>query len=105
MVNIPRMEPGDKIWWHCDMLHAVEVDRFGDNDASVVYVAATPTTEINRAYIRRQAEAFMDSGELMEDFSGNYPRVRCEKNFVGWVGEAGIFSGEEGRRAAGLTAQ
>jgi hypothetical protein len=104
MVNIPRMEPGDTIWWHCDMLHAVEVDHLGDKDASVVYVAATPTTEINRAYMERQAEAFLDGGRVPEDFSGNCPEERCEKDFVGWVGEEGILSREEGRRAAGLTA-
>jgi hypothetical protein len=70
----------------------------------VVYVAATPTTEINRAYMERQAEAFLDGGRVPEDFSGNCPEERCEKDFVGWVGEEGILSREEGRRAAGLTA-
>lgn len=100
MVSIPKMQPGDSIWWHCDMLHAVEVDHFGGGDASVAYVAATPTTETNKAYMRRQAEDFLNGGRVPEDFRGHYPDERKESGFRGWVGEAGIS--EEGKRAAGL---
>lgn len=100
MVNIPAMKPGDTIWWHCDMLHAVEVDHFGDHDASVAYVAATPTTELNKIYIKKQAKAFLDGGKVPEDFIGS--KVEREGSFKGWLGERGILSGEEGRRAAGL---
>jgi hypothetical protein len=100
MVNIPAMKPGDTIWWHCDMLHAVEVDHFGDHDASVAYVAATPTTELNKIYMKKQAEAFLDDGKVPEDFVGS--KVEREGGFRGWVGEKGILSGEEGRRAAGI---
>ncbi|CZR51284.1 uncharacterized protein PAC_01159 [Phialocephala subalpina] len=102
MVNIPRMEPGDTIWWHCDMLHAVEVEHLGEQDASVVYVAATPTTEINKEYMRGQVKAFLDGGKVPKDFGGNYTIERDEATFKGWIGEKGILSGEEGRRAAGL---
>jgi hypothetical protein len=101
MVNIPRMEAGDSIWWHCDMLHAVEVEHHGHEDASVAYVAATPTTEINTAYMKRQAEDFLNGGRVPEDFRGHYPDERGESRFRGWVGEEGIM-GVEGKRAAGL---
>ncbi|KAF4633415.1 hypothetical protein G7Y89_g4709 [Cudoniella acicularis] len=63
MVNIPTMKAGDTIWWHADMLHAVEVDHFGSGDVSVAYVAATPTTEINKVYMRKQVKAFYGGGK------------------------------------------
>ncbi|KAH6667542.1 hypothetical protein B0J14DRAFT_642465 [Halenospora varia] len=100
MVNIPAMKAGDSIWWHCDMLHAVEVDHFGKLDASVAYVAATPTTEENKRYMKRQAAAFLDGGSVPPDFG--LSATNTESAFKGWVGEKGILSGEEGRRAAGL---
>ncbi|KAH7417572.1 hypothetical protein BKA64DRAFT_658222 [Cadophora sp. MPI-SDFR-AT-0126] len=102
MVNIPRMNPGDTVWWHCDMLHAVEVEHFGEFDASVAYIAATPTTELNKSYMREQVKAFLDGGKVPKDFEKDAGPQRDERGFVGWVGEEAILSGEEGRRAAGL---
>ncbi|TVY84971.1 Uncharacterized protein LSUE1_G000846 [Lachnellula suecica] len=100
MVNIPAMRPGDGIFWHTDMLHAVETDHLGKHDSSVAYIAATPTTEANNAYMKRQAAAFMNGGKVPEDFTpGN---VDHEGEFKGYVGEAGILNGEAGRRAAGI---
>ncbi|ETS74586.1 hypothetical protein PFICI_13070 [Pestalotiopsis fici W106-1] len=54
---IPEMQPGDTVWWHTDMCHAVDPDHFGDGDASVVYVAACPTTPTNQDYVKKQLEA------------------------------------------------
>ena len=102
MVNIPRMEPGDTIWWHCDMLHAVEVDHLGKDDASVVYIAATPTTEMNKIYVKKQAEDFLNGGAVPGDFQSENERDKKERVFKGWVGEGGILSGLEGRLAMGL---
>ena len=101
MVNIPTMHPGDTIWWHCDMLHAVEVDHLGHHDASVAYIAATPTTSQNNIYMKNQANAFLDGGRFPEDFARD--KVVKEGHFKGWVGEGGILSGEDGLRAAGIT--
>ncbi|KAH7363810.1 hypothetical protein BKA65DRAFT_590247 [Rhexocercosporidium sp. MPI-PUGE-AT-0058] len=102
MVNIPKMNPGDTVWWHCDMLHAVEVDHFGDFDSSVAYVAATPTTEMNKSYMREQVKAFLDGGKVPKDFKSDAGPPRDESSFIGWVGEEAILSGKEGMRAAGL---
>ena len=52
------------------MLHAVEVDHFGDHDVSVAYVAATPTIKLNKIYMKKQAEVFLDGGKVPEDFIG-----------------------------------
>ncbi|KAF4124833.1 DUF1479 domain protein [Geosmithia morbida] len=57
MVYIPRMEPGDTVWWHADMCHAVDPDHQGSLDASVAYIGACPTTEINKRYVKSQLEA------------------------------------------------
>ncbi|KAM5344120.1 hypothetical protein ACJ41O_012657 [Fusarium nematophilum] len=57
LVYIPEMKPGDTVWWHTDMCHAVDPEHLGDQDASVVYVAACPTTSRNKDYVKRQLEA------------------------------------------------
>jgi hypothetical protein len=103
MVHIPDMRPGDTLWWHSDMLHAVEVEHDGDHEASVAYVAATPTTEGNLKYMKKQVDAFLDDGNCPEDFWYGRKEEDCmkERTFKGWNGVEGIIS-EEGRRAAGL---
>jgi hypothetical protein len=94
---IPRMNPGDTIGGTADMCHAVEVDHNGDHDASVAYIAATPSTEENKQYIKGQLEDFLN-GMPPEDFRGG----SREKFFDGFLGEAGIFNCEEGRCAMGV---
>jgi hypothetical protein len=39
------------------MCHAVDPEHNGSGDASVVYVAACPSTETNKKYIKSQLEA------------------------------------------------
>ncbi|KAI2472767.1 DUF1479-domain-containing protein [Annulohypoxylon bovei var. microspora] len=63
LTYIPQMKPGDTVWWHTDMCHAVDPEHNGEGDASVVYVAACPTTAINKAYIKIQLqEALLGKG-------------------------------------------
>ncbi|KIW54106.1 hypothetical protein PV05_06490 [Exophiala xenobiotica] len=97
MVGIPKMNPGDTVWWHADMCHAVEVDHNGDHEASVTYIAATPRTEQNKSYIKGQLEDFL-KGNPPEDFR----RGPGEKHFKLFTGEKSILSGEAGRRAMGF---
>ncbi len=42
LVSIPKMKPGDTVWWHPDVVHAVEDKHSGKNYSNVVYVGATP---------------------------------------------------------------
>ncbi|TVY42120.1 Uncharacterized protein LOCC1_G005325 [Lachnellula occidentalis] len=97
MVNIPTMKAGDTVWWHSDVCHAVEPEHTGKDDASVVYVAASPTTEINKAYTKRQLEAVL-AGRAPPDFRahGNAD----ETKFKGYVGFAGMS--EEAKKALGI---
>ncbi|KAI1773857.1 DUF1479-domain-containing protein [Hypoxylon cercidicola] len=57
LTYIPPMNPGDTIWWHTDMCHAVDPVHNGKEDASVVYVAACPTTPVNKAHVKLQLQA------------------------------------------------
>jgi hypothetical protein len=66
IVSIPKMNGGDCVFWHADMCHAVEVDHSGDHDASVAYIAATPTTEENKKYIKAQLQDFLEGGAPMD---------------------------------------
>ena len=65
--------------------------------ASVAYIAATPRTEENKSYIKRQLENFLN-GIPPEDFQ----KGPGEKTFKMFTGEAGILGGEAGRRAMGF---
>lgn len=40
--SIPDMEPGDTVFWHCDVVHAVENEHLGEFDSNVMYIAAAP---------------------------------------------------------------
>ena len=100
MISIPKMNPGDCIFWHCDMVHAVEVEHNGDQDASVAYIAATPSTQVNKEYIKKQLEDFK-AGRAPEDFRHERKKVGYEPGFKGFMGEDAII-GVEGRRAMGF---
>lgn len=34
MVSIPKVQPGDMVFWHCDGLHSVEDVHYGEGDSS-----------------------------------------------------------------------
>ena len=78
MVNIPVVEPGDTVWWHPDLVHAVENEHRGDEQANVMYIAATPACPKNLMYARRQAAHFLD-GRSSPDF----PTQDFEVEFTG----------------------
>jgi hypothetical protein len=79
------------------MCHAVEVEHSGKDDASVVYIAAVPTTPMNIRYIKKQLQDFL-SGSPPEDF---YSQGIDETKLKGYLGEQGIPNGEAGRVAMG----
>ncbi|OKL62045.1 hypothetical protein UA08_02405 [Talaromyces atroroseus] len=100
LVHIPPMEPGDTVWWHADMCHAVDTEHKGTGDSAVLYIAATPSTEDNIRYIDSQLEAFRD-GYFPPDFRADGRVHSLEQKYKGWLGEAGIIS-PEGRSAMRL---
>jgi len=76
--SIPVMEPGDTIFWHCDVIHAVENEHRGTGYSNVMYIASAPGCPKNSAYLERQAVSFL-SGKTPPDF----PADNFEVNFVG----------------------
>jgi len=72
IVPIQTVAPGDTVWWHPDVVHAVGSEHTGDEYASVIYIGASPACNKNRTYALRQAESFK-SGASAPDFAAeNY---------------------------------
>ncbi|KAF9478840.1 DUF1479-domain-containing protein [Pholiota conissans] len=95
MISIPKVNPGDAVFWHCDVVHSVETDHIGKNDSAVMYIPAVPLTPQNQAYIERQKAAFLQ-GETPPDF----PKGEGEAGYIGVASVVDISN--EGKRAMGL---
>lgn len=67
-VPIPLVEPGDTVWWHPDIGHAVEDVNGGTGYSNVVYIGSAPACPKNTAYLQRQKAAFL-RGESAPDFA------------------------------------
>jgi len=97
LISIPRVEPGDTVWWRPDVVHAVE-DRLGGRGYSnVMYIGAAPYCAKNAAYLERQRQAFL-KGESPPDFGP-------ENHEVNYLGRATMTELTElGKRQMGLVA-
>jgi hypothetical protein len=67
-VPIPEVAPGDAVFWHSDICHAVGPINGGPDYASVIYIGAVPDCVKNRSYIERQRQSFLD-GRSPPDFA------------------------------------
>lgn len=74
---IPLVEPGDTVWWHSDIIHAVEDHHTGSGYSNVIYIGAAPYCAKNAAYLERQKAAFL-SGASAPDFSAENFEVDFE---------------------------
>jgi len=92
---IPSVEPGDSVWWHCDMIHSVAPVKKQQGWGNVMYIPAAAWCSKNEDYSRLVREAFL-SGRSPFDF----PEEDYE---VSWPNR---FSPEQlndiGRRGLGL---
>ncbi len=95
--SIPLMEPGDTVFWHSDLIHAVENEHRGKGYSNVMYIASTPGCAKNSAYLQRQAPAFL-SGKTPPDFAPD----NFEVDFKGRATEADLTP--LGRSQLGLAA-
>ncbi len=68
LVPIPVVQPGDTVWWHPDLVHAVESAHRGRGYSSVIYIGAAPDCAKNRAYLPPQRTAFL-AGRSPPDFA------------------------------------
>ncbi|KAH6696782.1 hypothetical protein F5X68DRAFT_271941 [Plectosphaerella plurivora] len=97
LVHMPKIKPGDSVWWHSDLCHAVDTEHLGKDNASVVFIAACPSTPANKAYIKRQLECTL-AGKPSPDYSADCHAD--ETIFKGYVGLS-RFTGDA-RRAFGF---
>ncbi|CAB3770361.1 DUF1479 domain-containing protein [Paraburkholderia humisilvae] len=75
---IPHMQPGDAVFWHCDVVHSVEDAHRGSGYSNVMYIASAPWCVKNDAYLKRQLPSFL-RGESPPDF----PADHFETDFEG----------------------
>ncbi|RUP12313.1 hypothetical protein BC936DRAFT_139826 [Jimgerdemannia flammicorona] len=68
-VSVPSVGPGDVVFWHCDLAHAVEPHHTGTSDSTVFYIPAAPLCELNARYAREARESFL-RGVKGPDFVG-----------------------------------
>jgi hypothetical protein len=66
--SIPLMQPGDTVFWHSDVVHAVENEHRGAGYSNVMYISSTPACAKNAAYTAKQAPSFL-TGETPPDFA------------------------------------
>jgi len=77
LVSIPRVQPGDTVWWHNDLIHAVESEHRGRSSSNVIYIGAAPLCPKNSLFLPRQAEAFRQ-GKSCPDFASEDYEVDFE---------------------------
>lgn len=93
--GIPDVEPGDTVWWHCDMIHSVAPVRDQQGWGNVMYIPAAPWCTKNEAYAEGVRKAF-SSGSSPDDF----PEEHYEREWPNRFSEAEL--NEIGRRGLGL---
>ena len=94
--SIPQMEAGDTVFWHTDVVHAVENEHNGRGYSNVMYIASAPGCAKYSAYLKRQAPAFLE-GKTPPDFAPD----NFEVDFVGRGTLADLT--ELGRSQLGIT--
>ncbi len=95
MVPLPTVRPGDTVWWHSDVVHAVENENRGRGYSSVIYIGSAPDCAKNREYLPPQKAAFL-AGRSAPDFAPeNY-----EVDFAGRATETDLTP--LGRRQMGF---
>ena len=92
---IPSVQPGDSVWWHCDMIHSVAPVQSQDGWGNVMYIPAAPWCAKNEAYSGLVREAFL-AGRSPYDFPEEDYEVSWPNRF------APSALNEIGRRGLGL---
>jgi hypothetical protein len=83
--SIPLMQPGDAVFWHSDLVHAVEDEHRGQGYSNVMYIGGTAGCAKNAVCLAGQASAFL-SGRAPPDF----PADNFEVDFRGRATEADL---------------
>lgn len=67
LIPIPAVGPGDTVWWHPDLIHAVEPRHGGSSPSTVLYIGSAPGCPRNHAMLAAQLPAFLE-GRSPPDF-------------------------------------
>jgi len=78
---IPKVEQGDTVWWHPDVIHGVEDEHLGSDSSNVMYIGAAPDCEKNRIFQALQKPAF-EAGLSSPDFAPENYEVDFEGRFT-----------------------
>ncbi|MDT7662659.1 MAG: hypothetical protein QOD04_2215 [Pseudonocardiales bacterium] len=93
--TIPAVEPGDTVWWHGDLIHAVADGSNPDRWGNVMYIPASPHCAKNAEYARACGRAFL-AGASPDDFA-------AEDYETSWTGRATVDDlNPTGREQLGL---
>ncbi|KAL4791604.1 hypothetical protein BDV19DRAFT_392949 [Aspergillus venezuelensis] len=103
IVGIPPVQPGDYVFWHCDLVH--EVDRFhpGTTDSSVVYNACNPLTPYNLDSLVDLRDAF-EKVMRPRDFNTMLPTAETEQDHEDHGAKKENILSDEGMKAMGFMA-
>jgi len=97
ILSVPRVQPGDMVFWHVDVVHSVEQYHHGPEDSSVMYIPAVPLTPKNVRYLARHRDQFL---KLLPP--PDFPQTELgESQFVNKGSESEIAA-PQGRMAMGL---
>jgi uncharacterized protein DUF1479 len=92
---IPAVEPGDTVWWHCDVIHAVGEVRAQERWGNVMYIPSSPWCDKNATYAAACGQAFL-AGLSPADFA-------AEDYEVSWAGRGTLADlSAVGRKQLGL---
>lgn len=94
---IPSVQPGDSVWWHCDMIHSVAPVKNQQGWGNVMYIPGAPWCSRNAEYAKEVHKAFL-LGHSPPDF----PDENYEANWSDRFQEKDL--NETGRRSLGLRA-
>ncbi|KAJ3873676.1 hypothetical protein F5051DRAFT_476225 [Lentinula edodes] len=100
IISCPQAEPGDYIFWHCDLVHKVEEQHNGTNDSSVVYIPVVPLCAYNIGNLIDQRKAFLE-GVPPPDIPPESESEGLEKEHEDRGTPDDVFT-VEGRRLMGL---
>ena len=70
LVSLPKLYPGDTVWWHPDLVQGLEDKHEGSEANSGFYIPAAPDCSTNRIYLRKLRHSFL-LGQTPPDFPVN----------------------------------
>lgn len=95
LTSIPALEPGDSVWWHCDVIHSVAPVTDQQGWGNVMYIPAAPMCDKNRRYAQKVKIA-LEKGTS----PGDFPREDYEAN---WQARFTLSDlNDHGKRALGM---